>query len=269
VFSYVRGMNKEGEIDKSADDIHSLMVDEGLVGNHCDILIEFHPKGSLTTIDIENRIREIELEGIYEVKLLVHDYMKRMRPNIASQGNDMRIDLGQISDDFSELAKTLRTPVVSVNQVNRQAYDVLVQSGKNKDKTDMGMNASLTMQGESQMITENADVIIATNKEYLSTNDTWYFAFTFLKNRDAKKNMTQDQRYFAHPYEEFNGMRLKEDSGLEVSYSCKKVSDNIEPFDPNDDGNGGGEVRPASQRTMPGKKAVRRSIHELADEFQE
>ena len=63
------------------------------VGDRWELRILYRPKNAITTGDVDTIISEIESEGEVEVKFLVHDYIKRIKPNVSV--GDIRIDLGE------------------------------------------------------------------------------------------------------------------------------------------------------------------------------
>lgn len=220
---------------KSVEESKQAFINEGIIDAESHgIKIHYFRKNEISANDIENLVHDIEADGEYEVKLIVHDYLKRLRPNV--QANDTRIDLGEATNDLSELAKLLKIPIITANQLNREAYSVLLQQGANEHKNDLGKKASLTMQSESQLITENADCVIAINKEYLSSSDKWFLTFTDLKNRAAKSNKAYGNRYFAVPFEDGNSMRLIEDFGTDEVSSITSISDSLAEYNPNGHG---------------------------------
>jgi hypothetical protein len=267
MMSYVR-CAKAGEKYKTLDEIKKAFVDEGIINlDSHGIKIMYFPKNALCANDMENIIRDIEAEGIYEVKLIVHDYLKRLKPNVPT--GDLRIDLGSATNDLSELAKLLKIPIVTANQLNREAYNIMMQQGQNEHKNDLGKKASLTMQSESQMISENADVVFAINKEYLKATDQWFLTFTDLKNRASKSNRSYSNRYFAIPFEEGNSMRLMEDEGLEEDYSLDSIADILEKFNPNDSrgGDDDDDSSPPRNSSSPRKGRIRKvSIEDDLDD---
>jgi hypothetical protein len=264
LFSYLRAA-QDGHISATPEEIYDLFIEEGIKSEHYDVRVHYYPKGTICSNDIENIVRELEDDGVYEVKLIVHDYIKRLKPNIAT--GDLRIDLGEAANDLSTSSKAMKLPIVTANQINRGAYDVLMQQGKNEGKNDLGKNASLTMQSESQMVTENVDWVGAINKECLTSTNEWFISFTDLKNRAAKSNKTYSNRYFAQPFEEGNSMRLMEDVDMPegVCYGVDNIADQLKSYDPNsvDEDEGGA---PAPQRRNGNRTARRISINDAVEE---
>lgn len=261
LFSYLGSVENERIVD-SPEEIIEKMRNEGIVNleSH-NILMLYRRKYSINCNDIENMVKELELEGEYEVKMLVHDYIKRMKPNVDK--GDERLNLGEIANDFSELSKALKIPIITANQVNRTAYDTLMQQGKNENKNDLGKQASLSMQSESALITENVDFAAAINREVLKSTDTWYLTFTDLKNRAARSLKSYSSRYFAIPFERNNGMRLMEDFNLEgdEEYAVNSVADQLESYEPSEASDSDKTATAISPR-----RVKRRSINEEMDE---
>ena len=234
--SYVGATDENQNPYKNFDIVMKKMRKEFDIAR-CDIKLMYRPKGSITTADLETIINDIEAEGEYEVKLLVHDYLKRIDPAVSK--NDIRIDLGEAVNDLSILSKLRKIPVVSANQMNREAYKLLEQEltdtkdTKNIDKKDLGKSINLSMQSESNQISENADAIFAIHREFLKATGQWFLTVKDLKNRSSKKGRDIKNVYFAHPFEDGNGMRLMEDVLLPKSLSVNNISDLLEGFDAN------------------------------------
>ena len=219
MFSYMRCIDADGKV-KHVESIHEEMVKNDFISDDHAFRIIYRRKYEIDANDIEAIVRDIESEGVYEVKFIAHDYLKRLRP--ISPSGDTRVDLGEATNDLSELAKLLKIPIVTGNQLNRKAYETLLQEGKNANKNDLGRNASLDMQSESQLITENADVVIAINREV--KEDEWFLAFNRLKDRSSKRNEKMSNRYFAVPFEKGNSMRLMEDEGTEYKFDYDTIA---------------------------------------------
>jgi replicative DNA helicase len=266
IYSYI-GSAVNGKIIHDDEEILQRMSDEGIRNpDHHNLILYYRPKHTISAIDIENMVSEIHAGGEYEVKLIVHDYLKRLRPNTMT--GDVRIDLGEATNDLSELAKALKIPIVTGNQLNREAYKVLLQSADNSNKVDLGKKASVTMQSESQLITENADCVIAINREYSKILDTWYLSFTDLKNRSSKTNSFEDDKYFAVPFVANNSMRLMEDYGTEEDFSVASIASQFEDYNPNemdDDTSNSGHRTSKSASIRNKTTSIRKHIEDIED----
>ena len=137
---------------------------------------------------------------------------------------------------MSALAKQRKIPIVDANQLNREAYRTLSgndsrqkknqeQEGRGGKKTDLGRNLDQSMISESNMLIENADVVVAVNREYDYQGVNAFLTFKDLKNRSAKGNNSPMNTYFAHPFDGLNSMRLVEDLDLPESASFNNVID--------------------------------------------
>jgi replicative DNA helicase len=123
VFSYIGAVQKRGNADEDDLSLEEKMIAHKLLDSKWAFVIKYRKKGSINTNDIDSIINEIEAEDDVEVKLLVHDYIKRLKANIPV--GDIRLDLGEALNDLSILAKSRKIPVVTANQLNREAYKTL------------------------------------------------------------------------------------------------------------------------------------------------
>lgn len=225
IISYSNGVDNNKQVLNDSEEVYKLVTKE-LMNDNCNIRLLYRPKNSITTADVETILNDIEAEGEFEVKLVVHDYLKRIKPEISY--NDLRIDLGEAVNDFSILAKLKKIPIITANQMNREAYKALEagleEDAQNKEKKDLAKRLSLNMQSESSMISENADSIIAIHREYAKSLDKWFLTVKDLKMRGSKGNRDSSSTYFAHPFEKDNSMRLIEDVNLEKSHSVVDIS---------------------------------------------
>lgn len=226
--SYVKGLNDDGKA-LGTNEILANMVREKLRDGRWDLQIKYRPKNSISTGDIEGIINEVESEENVEVKIIIHDYIKRIKPDFPT--GDLRIDIGEAINEFSTLSKARKIPVITANQLNREAYRVLEEtSADGKKKMDVGNKITQAMISESNMLLENADFVAGINREYAVSTKSMWLTFKDLKNR-ADKNQTRiTAGYFAHPFEPDNGMRLVEDYELKESASVDKIADTLGSF---------------------------------------
>lgn len=237
--SYVRGVKPDGK-PLPEDEVLDLLRKEGIIDGRWTLELRYIPKGKISTGDLDTIISEIESAGEVEVKILVHDYIKRIMPDMMT--GDLRLDLGEVVNDFSILAKRRNIPIVTANQLNREAFRALNpedNDGKMKGAkhTDVGRRINASMISESQMVYENADVMIALHREKSRADGRTYLAIKNLKDRNDKTGKVVDQNssYFVHPFEEGNGMRLDEDLLLATSLSMDSIGESISVDDEDDD----------------------------------
>jgi|JI10StandDraft_1071094.scaffolds.fasta_scaffold59365_3 hypothetical protein len=235
IFSYIGATDSDHNVLKDPKVVCELFRKE-FSTDTCEVKLLYKPKNSITAADMETIINDIEAEGEYEVKFLVHDYLKRLLP-IVSKG-DMRLDLGEAVNDLSSLSKSKRIPIVSANQLNREAYKVLEanadiddkENAAGKEKKDLGKRLSLTMQSESAMVSENADAVFGINRELARSKNQWFLTIKDLKMRGSKTNRDISSTYFVHPFLANNSMRLVEDIILEKSYSENGIAESLSGF---------------------------------------
>lgn len=200
------------------------IIREEIIGDSpVDLFIKYRPNKTISTQDLNTMCDDLELEG-YEVVTLIQDYTKRIRS--ANFNPDLRIELGNVVDDFTVIAKTRNIPLVSAGQLNREAYRIL-ETALQKGRTNIGKDLNASHVGESALMIENTDYGIIVNKEEDLTTKEEFLTFKLIASR-AKKPSTS---YFAHPFE--NGLRLQEDVLLAKSVSIDRIGDNLKDFDPN------------------------------------
>ena len=187
--------------------------------NGINLKIMYRPNKSISTDDLYTIIDEYEEEG-YETIMLVLDYVKRIRP--AQMTKDVRLDLGNIVDELTVLAKLRNIPVVSATQMNREAIKVIEEASQS-GATDIAKKLGSSHVGESWTMVENVDYLTAIFKEYKQSTDTWYMTFKSLKTRAKNPSIS----YFAHPFEKDNQIHLLEDIDLKEPLSVKTLGEQL------------------------------------------
>lgn len=183
------------------------------------IEIKYRRNKSINTLDLASMIDELAERGL-EVTMLVQDYIKRINP-IERNQKDLRLELGDVVNDFVGLAKERNIVIVTANQLNREAMRALEEGGATAMKKIHGSQA-----GESMLPMENADWAGIVAKTMLESTEEVYInikevALRFKKSKDAVTT-------FAHPME--NGMKLREDVKLAKSLSVKSLGDGLSDY---------------------------------------
>lgn len=236
VYSYTNSRNEDGTIVEEDQLVVDLRRNK-LLDSRWAMIVKYRPKNTISAMDIDNIISEVEAEGRYEVKFLAHDYIKRLKPDFSM--GDIRLDLGACVDELSMLAKRRKIPIVTTNQLNREAYRTLNENNdkhkKNGKKSmDNGKKLDISMISESQLMVENADVAFGFHKEETEDGSV-FFTFKKFKDRASRSNRTSAMDYFAHEFEEDNGMRLQEDFDLEHSLSLESIESRFGVLEDNED----------------------------------
>lgn len=152
------------------------------------------------------------------------------------------------------LAKARKIPIVTANQLNRAAYQVLNEStrdgkGVENKKIDQGKRIDPSMISESQLLLENVDWSCAIHRE-IGPDGVTYLAFKGLKDRSNKTGEIPGSAYFAHPFEKGNSMRLQEDYPLEMSLSRDDIRSVLGTSFDGDDGPDDDDAPPAKKGTL-------------------
>jgi len=201
----------------SESDIEDILFQNGFTTG-IDIEFIYRPSKSISTLDVRDMIIEKEAEG-FEVVLLVHDYLKRIKSS--ERYPDLYMELGQVVDDFCNIAKEFSIPVISAMQFNREAFSK-IEKALESGKADVAKNLSSNNIGESIRVVDNSDVVIAIAKES-TPDDTEYITYKLLKFR-GKRNV-ENIDYFAHPMS--SGMRYVHDVHLTESKSKLSLADGL------------------------------------------
>lgn len=185
----IRKFREEGELTLSDD-------------SPIDIFIKYKPNLSVDTSYLYTLADSLEEKG-YEIICLLQDHVKRIRP--AFQRGDIRLDLGEVVNDFKVFANEKDIPVISDSHLNREgARTVDMASASNKqDVTRLLGRANV---GESMLMIDNADCGIILNNE-LDKQGRKYMAFLRIKMRD--KCTSND--LIIQPFMEDSTIRLVED----------------------------------------------------------
>ena len=177
----------------------------------------YRPNFSITCNDIRDYIDQLASNG-YEVIALAHDYIKRIR-SIESgiSRENTYLELGNIVNEFKDLAEYYRIPVLLASQVNRDAFSKIEQANSSKRK-DIGKLLGMSQIGESVRISENVDYLVSLYKE-MDENEIEYMTYKLLKKRE--KQTSDDITYFAHP---FSKKYFRYESDIYLEHPISKLS---------------------------------------------
>ena len=211
---------------------------------------KYRPNLSIDCNDIRTMIDELAYDG-YEVVAVIHDYLKRIRSieSGISKENTF-LELGNITNEFKDLAIEYNIPVILASQLNRDAFSKIEAAIAN-NKADIGKNIGISQVGESVRIIENVDYAMGLSKEYDSKEGIEYLTFKLLKKREKQK--ATDITYFAHPFHK-TLHKLEEDSMLPESLSKLSLT---ELFKGSDGGSAEVGGRPTlTQRAISGRAPI-------------
>lgn len=175
-----------------------------------NIYIKYKKNNSVDTSYLYDLYDELFDKGM-EMICLIQDHLKRIRP--MNRLKDMRLDLGEVINDFKAFAIEKDIPVLTNTHLNRNAAKVAenaMMSNKSKDITKLFNRSDI---GESLLIIDNTDCTIIINTEY-DKDGNGYIVFNRVKMRDFHTKL----QYAAHPFVEDSSIALVEDVGKKSVY---------------------------------------------------
>ncbi len=169
-------------------------------------MIKYKPNHSVSTDYLYTLYDELEDEG-YEPICLIQDHVKRIRA--VDNDKDLRLELGNIVNEFKVFASLKDIPVISDSHLNREAARI-IDNGANKSKADITRMLGKENVGESLVMLDNLDMGIIINKDW-DRDGNLYMVFSTIKSR-----YKTEREYIAQPFLPGSTIRLVEDVGLPV-----------------------------------------------------
>lgn len=121
--------------------------------NPINLVIKYVPDRSVDTSYLYTLCEDLEDEG-YEVICLIQDYIKRIRSVESDQ--DIRLELGRVSNEMKTFAEIRDIPVISASQLNRDATKH-IDEGRKRNKAELVTLLGRSNIGESMLMLENID----------------------------------------------------------------------------------------------------------------
>lgn len=166
-----------------------------------DIIIKFKPNKSADTSYLYTLVEDLEDEG-YEVIALLQDHAKRMRSTDKTQ--DIRLELGEVINEFKTFAMLKDIPVITNSHLNREGARV-IEANAGKTKADLTRMLGKSNIGESLLMLDNVDYACIINYEYDNQGQK-YMVFKEIKTR-----VRTFRDYIAQPFDLNNEIKLVED----------------------------------------------------------
>lgn len=180
----------------------------------------YKPNKTVTVSDIESIIDDLNKNG-QEVVFLVIDYIKRIKPS--SPDKDLRLCLGDISDDLHVLALKKNIPILTAMQLNRNAIAELDNADTFEKKLNAIGRIGGSNVGESLDIIQNVDfafTLIRTSDAKFSEEGTLESIDQYLNIKTvASRTVTSNVETIIQRFETNNGMRIQEDTNNAYSLS--------------------------------------------------
>lgn len=199
--------NSAGMANYSVNDVIRMLREQGeLVLNDSspiDIIIRYKANKSVDTSYLYSLCDDLEDEG-YEVICLVQDHVKRIRS--IYPGSDIRLELGDIVNEFKVFAAYKDIPVITNSHLNREAAKILEDAAR-KANQDAGKLLGKSNIGESMLMIDNLDCGIIITLDF-DKEENRYMTFNLIKMRDKTNRL-----YIAQPFVPGSTIRLMEDMG--------------------------------------------------------
>lgn len=144
-----------------------------------DIMVKYVPNRTVTTEFLYTLYEELEEDG-YEMICCIQDHVKRIKSN--ERTSDLRIELGNIVNEFKNFAIAKDVVVITNSHLNRDAASK-VEDGKNSNRQDIINILGKQNIGESLLMIDNLDMAIIINRETDRATDTEYMGFKRIKER--------------------------------------------------------------------------------------
>jgi hypothetical protein len=145
---------------------------------------------------------DLEDDG-YEVICVIQDHVKRIRSS--EYTTDLRLELGNVVNEFKSFAVEKDIPFITVSHLNRDAAKSVEQDKARATPTDITMQLGMSNVGESFLMLDNLDLGIIINLDFDDEGNK-YMVFNL-----TKKRVKTDLTYIAQPFVYGSGIRLLED----------------------------------------------------------
>ena len=146
--------------------------------NPIDIIVKFVPNRSVDTSYLYTLAEDLEDEG-YEMICLIQDHVKRIRS--IEKTPDIRIELGNVINEFKTFAMLKDCVVITNGHLNREAAKS-IDDGNRTNKGDLIRMIGRANISESMLMIDNLDVGIVIQQEYDEKGNR-YMGFKRIKER--------------------------------------------------------------------------------------
>lgn len=169
-----------------------------------DLYMEYQPNLSQSTNYLYALVDKIKSQNKEPICIIV-DHIKRIRS--IDPARDMRLDLGNIVNEFKAFANIQDIPVITISHLNREAAKNI---GENKNRKDIIRSLGVNNVSDSLLMIDNCDIGIILNKE-TDSKGNYYMGFSSIKTRTKC-----DVELFFQPFMEDHALKLVEDADSEI-----------------------------------------------------
>ena len=167
-----------------------------------DMVIKYKANRTVDTSYLYDMCEDLEDDG-YEVICVIQDHVKRIRSS--EYTTDLRLELGNVVNEFKSFAVEKDIPFITVSHLNRDAAKSVEQDKARATPTDITMQLGMSNVGESFLMLDNLDLGIIINLDFDDEGNK-YMVFNL-----TKKRVKTDLTYIAQPFVYGSGIRLLED----------------------------------------------------------
>lgn len=215
IWFYLTG---DGDLKKYKPEEIKNLIREFTEDTGIGIKVLFRPHRSVSTDYLYEIIDDMALDN-EECICMIQDYTKRIRSS--SNIPDLRLELGEIVNEFSVFSKEFDIPVITAAQLNRDAYRIM-ENMKNEGRRDIAKLLGSSQIGESALIVENTDYGIIVNREDIIKENEPQVSYLTFKIVASRAKDDSGVKYFAQPFE--NGLKLAEDINSDHSFAVESIS---------------------------------------------
>ena len=198
--------NSMGMENYSFDEVLRKLREEGglVLTNESpiDIVIRYKANRSVDTNYLYEICDDLENDG-YEVICLFQDHVKRIRSIWGS--SDLRLELGDIVNEFKVFAAEKDIPVITNSHLNRDAARVIEEDASKATHTDVTMKLGKNNAGESLLMLDNLDFACIINPDYDNDGNK------FMVFKDIKHRSKQGIAFIVQPFVFGSSIRLVDD----------------------------------------------------------
>ena len=169
-----------------------------------DLYMEYQPNLSQSTNYLYALVDKIKSQNKEPICIIV-DHIKRIRS--IDPARDMRLDLGNIVNEFKAFANIQDIPVITISHLNREAAKNI---GENKNRKDIIRSLGVNNVSDSLLMIDNCDIGIILNKE-TDSKGNYYMGFSSIKTRTKC-----DVEVFFQPFMVEHALKLVEDEYSEI-----------------------------------------------------
>lgn len=211
LFEYATG-NKLRNTNLTSNQVMQIINEKISDKTGIKLVLRYAPSHSETTEFLYDIVEDLKRKGRQPIAM-IQDYIGRIK-SANREKNELRIVLGEISDQFSVFAQHYGIPLITAGQLNRAGVE-RKELMMNSNAPDIAQQLTGSYIAESINILNNLDFAFTVCREsHILTKDgseteVIYNGFHLISQRQESTKEDSSYTYFAQPFE--NGFKLVED----------------------------------------------------------